>query len=254
MNLSCEIVQDLLPLYCDGACSAESRQCIDQHLQTCQRCRRDLLLMQDEHGVAPPPISEQAAVSAAAKAWKRGKKSAFLRGCLLVLLLIVAAAVADVALHWFSSADGDDQAALARQAADYWKKDALQIVKTQQRGNYMAALCRDAAGNLSMCVFDRDSVFSHRWRANGGTTGIDSGKIGSWNYGSPAGEAVLIFFGGDLPAEICWYTFQNSGVTYTCPVSENTVLDVFVIPDEININGTPMPLDEHQQALEQYVV
>ena len=181
--------------------------------------------MQDEHGVAPPPISEQAAVSAAAKAWKRGKKSAFLRGCLLVLLLIVAAAVADVALHWFSSADGDDQAALARQAADYWKKDALQIVKTQQRGNYMAALCRDAEGNLSMCVFDRDSVFSHRWRANGGTKGI----------------------------EICWYTFQNSGVTYTCPVSENTVLDVFVIPDEISINGTPMPLDEHQQALEQYV-
>ena len=106
---------------------------------------------------------------------------------------------------------------------------------------------------MSMCVFDRDSVFSHRWRANGGTKGIDPGKIGVWGYGSPAGEAVLIFFGGDLSDEICWYTFQNSGVTYTCPVAENTVLDVFVIPDEISINGTPMPLDERQQALEQYV-
>lgn len=39
MNVNCEIVQDLLPLYEDGVCSESSRAAIEEHLQTCETCR-----------------------------------------------------------------------------------------------------------------------------------------------------------------------------------------------------------------------
>ena len=39
MNKQCEIVQDLLPLYVDGACSEASEEMIKEHLETCADCR-----------------------------------------------------------------------------------------------------------------------------------------------------------------------------------------------------------------------
>lgn len=38
MNKQCEIVQDLLPLYVDGACSNASAEMIREHLSTCPGC------------------------------------------------------------------------------------------------------------------------------------------------------------------------------------------------------------------------
>ena len=38
MNKTCDIVQDLLPLYIDGICSDASRQMIDEHLKNCPDC------------------------------------------------------------------------------------------------------------------------------------------------------------------------------------------------------------------------
>lgn len=39
MKLSCDIVQDLLPLYEDGVCSPDSRSAVEEHLKTCPQCR-----------------------------------------------------------------------------------------------------------------------------------------------------------------------------------------------------------------------
>lgn len=43
----CEIVQDLLPLYYDDACSAVSRQLVEDHMKTCQKCQRTYKELQD---------------------------------------------------------------------------------------------------------------------------------------------------------------------------------------------------------------
>lgn len=40
MNLSCEIVMDLLPLYIDGLASQESGAEIKEHLRSCPQCRK----------------------------------------------------------------------------------------------------------------------------------------------------------------------------------------------------------------------
>ena len=42
MKVTCEIIEDLLPLYADNVCSVQSRQAVEQHLQQCERCRTAL--------------------------------------------------------------------------------------------------------------------------------------------------------------------------------------------------------------------
>lgn len=39
MNIDCEIVRDLLPLYVDGVCSEGSRNAVAAHLEACEKCR-----------------------------------------------------------------------------------------------------------------------------------------------------------------------------------------------------------------------
>ena len=249
MKMSCEIIQDLLPLYCDGVCSQDSRQAVEAHLAGCESCRADVRLMEQDMKARSVQAKDEKAVKAAAAAWKKGKARAFLKGCLIALLSIAVLVIGYLSFHWFSTADENDLDALARQAANYLDYDKLSIEEVEQRGNYLAALCKDPDGNWCMCVFVRNRLFENRWRANGGKRGMKDGAIGSWNYGSPQKEAVLIFCGGNIPEEVCWYRFQNSSITYTCPVENDRLLDIFIIPDSSNINGTPTLLDLNQQEL-----
>ena len=123
--------------------------------------------------------------------------------------------------------------------------ETLTFADRKVRGNYLALLCNDSSGKWILCVYDRDPVFRNRWRGGTGKFS-DAGTLSSWNYGSPQKEAVIIFFGGQLPQEARWYTFQNSGILYTCPILKNQVLDIFVLPDERDISSYPETiLDEH---------
>lgn len=48
MNSNCGIIDDLLPLYVDGACSEESKVAIEVHLASCEACRKKLERMQSD--------------------------------------------------------------------------------------------------------------------------------------------------------------------------------------------------------------
>lgn len=41
-NVSCDVVQDILPLYYDGVCSSTSRKLVEEHLQECAKCKKML--------------------------------------------------------------------------------------------------------------------------------------------------------------------------------------------------------------------
>ena len=74
--------------------------------------------------------------------------------------------------------------------------------------------------------------------------------MGSWNFGNPR-EAVIILCGGELPEEAAFYTFQNSGITYTCPIRDGQVLDVFLLPDTADIASHQLKLlDENGEPLD----
>ena len=176
------------------------------------------------------------------------------KGCGAAVLTLALAVGAYLAVHWFTSAPETDRTALAKKAEEYlgtWNSGGdVQIVETERRGDYLAALCTDGQGNWCMCVYDRDSVFSDRWHAGGGKPSLTAGELGSWNFGNSR-EAVIIFCGGELPEEAAYYTFQNSGITYTCPIEDGQVLDVFLLPDTSDISSYPEQLlDENGAPLD----
>jgi predicted anti-sigma-YlaC factor YlaD len=39
MKNNCEIIQDLIPLYCDGCASDASRKEVEEHIDECRECR-----------------------------------------------------------------------------------------------------------------------------------------------------------------------------------------------------------------------
>lgn len=41
-KMSCNVIYDLLPLYLDGLCSKESKQMIEEHLESCEECKKAL--------------------------------------------------------------------------------------------------------------------------------------------------------------------------------------------------------------------
>ena len=187
---------------------------------------------------------------------RKGRKMA-LKGCGAAVLILAVLLGAYLAVHWFTTAPETDLTALAKKAEAYlgtWNSGgAVQIVETERRGDYLAALCTDGRGNWCMCVYDRDSVFPDRWHAGGGKPTLTAGTLGSWNFGNPR-EAVIILCGGELPEEAAFYTFQNSGITYICPIRDGQVLDVFLLPGTADIASHQMELlDEDYQPLDRSV-
>lgn len=102
---SCEMVQDLLPLYRDCVCSSTSRQVVEEHLQECADCRLivkrlqdtslDSQLMQEKNGVLT------------AHARKERKKTALVgmvTACVLlvpILVCLICNLAIGHALDWF---------------------------------------------------------------------------------------------------------------------------------------------------------
>ena len=163
------------------------------------------------------------------------------RGVLATLLVLLLAAGPFLLCHYYTSFPERDREALEKQAEEYLDGAGIRAVETERKGDYLAALCTDADGNWCMCVFERDRVFSDRWSASGGKSRMKAGELGSWNFGSPR-EAVVILCGGALPEEAAYYTFQNSGVTYICPIQGGQVLGVFLLPETEDIGSSQLEL------------
>ena len=183
------------------------------------------------------------------------------RGMLSALLALAIMIGFRVGCHWFTSVPETDVDALTKQAAEYLLRprraftpeadpDTLRIVELERRGDYLAALCVDDQSNWCMCVYDRDRIFENRWRGGGGKPRLTAGELGSWNFGNSR-EAVIIFCGGDLPEDAAYYTFRNSGITYTCPIKDRQVLDIFLLPDTRDISSYPeILMDQNGEPLE----
>ncbi len=84
MNISCEIVKDLLPLYHDGVCSEESRRMVEEHLSACEKCRAELKSIEDALTLANTDknLEDAKAVKELSKEWKLGLTKAMMYGAL----------------------------------------------------------------------------------------------------------------------------------------------------------------------------
>ena len=48
-NISCDVIQDIIPLYYDNVCSEKSRDLVEEHLKTCENCRRLLASLEESN-------------------------------------------------------------------------------------------------------------------------------------------------------------------------------------------------------------
>lgn len=86
-RMSCEIVEDLLPLYHDEVCSAATREAIEAHLATCPHCSAALRKLQQNSGLPFEVIArnkqESAGLSSFQGYWHRSRVISFVKGLLL---------------------------------------------------------------------------------------------------------------------------------------------------------------------------
>jgi signal peptidase I len=87
MEVSCDVVRDLLPRYCAGACSAGSRALVEEHLIGCEACRNKLVALRSELSAAPGAEPAKTEVGK-----KRGAR--FWKSALIAVLILAALAAA----------------------------------------------------------------------------------------------------------------------------------------------------------------
>ena len=90
MNISCEIIKDLLPLYHDGVCSNESKAMIEEHLAECDNCKKELDEMDEVLPVKSMKqnLSDAEAVKKLSMKWKKGMFINLLKGILSTIFII----------------------------------------------------------------------------------------------------------------------------------------------------------------------
>ncbi|MBR3356814.1 MAG: DUF4825 domain-containing protein [Solobacterium sp.] len=87
-DITCEVIEDLLPLYADGIASEASRKLVEEHLKTCADCQKKLQRMQTPE---TPPETERHAVDFLKKNRRRNRH--IMIGSILAALVLIAAVI-----------------------------------------------------------------------------------------------------------------------------------------------------------------
>jgi len=89
MSKQCKIIKDLLPLYHDGVCSAESRELVDAHLSQCEDCRKTLEEIDSELLLPPAKDTDVNPLRSITKTINHRQKKALIKGIAITLSLIL---------------------------------------------------------------------------------------------------------------------------------------------------------------------
>lgn len=91
--MNCNIIKDLLPLYLDQVCSAETAKAVEEHLTACPACR-SLLDKMRQGSAVPEPVQVQARQEATVLRGVKRKFSARRRRSVLAVVLAALVALA----------------------------------------------------------------------------------------------------------------------------------------------------------------
>lgn len=229
MNFSCEMADDLLPLYVDGSCSEDSRTALEEHLAGCPSCRAKLERMQK--GIPERPMAEPSGLKLASYA-KKVRRHQIRAAVSVFLVIVIASAV--LTLVYLTLSDMHRQAnprifqveagtcnltagdleVTAEEAGKYVLfTNSTQIKVTVQGGSQGTVLLWDAAdsdgfiqicevnGGTASCTFTGLSA-SHRYRItcdrlDGATLTISEGRtVSFWHsLGTVLNEMIRVIGG-----------------------------------------------------------
>ena len=209
MNCNCGIIDDLLPLYADGACSEESKAAIEAHLASCETCRKKLERMMSDTVVSETsmPTGEVTAVKYANKVRKHRIKLAV--G--IVAISVIAACLLSLAF-------------LTLKDMHNYANPTVYEVET---GTYNLT-----SNDLEVAVADVGGyVFftnNARIEVSVGKDADFSGEVQLWNADDP-NNPVTILYGKITPEErVCTFSGLSSAHRYmiTCDGSDDLMLTI----------------------------
>lgn len=87
----CSVVRDLLPLYIDDVCGAESKELVEEHLKQCRECTAEKIKMKGEIE-SPKDTGIKALMNIKITISKRVKRVIVISGSLLLSVIITVAA------------------------------------------------------------------------------------------------------------------------------------------------------------------
>lgn len=85
MKNNCEIIRDLLPLYCDGVCSEASKRAVEEHLEECAVCKAVHWDLSKDADIPPINANEE---KDKAKVLKGVKKKIILKRIIAVVVAV----------------------------------------------------------------------------------------------------------------------------------------------------------------------
>lgn len=141
-NNLCNIVNDLLPLYADDACTESSRQFIEEHIKTCTNCSHTLSLMKQ-------PIDIDKNSSIQAKAVKKATRRLKLRTIIIfVLVIVITLPPAISAVNWYRG-DGIcftniDDIRAGKSVMEMWKTEGFEkMLNNMVPADLYEMLCKE---------------------------------------------------------------------------------------------------------------
>lgn len=87
MEKTCDIIKDLLPLYIDGVCSEDSKRLVEEHIKTCESCKRELESYRGE--ILAVDNEEEEIIKKFSSRWKKSKRKSLLTGILAMAVVII---------------------------------------------------------------------------------------------------------------------------------------------------------------------
>lgn len=114
MKITCDVIQDLMPSYIDGILSEDSKALVEEHMGTCQECRKMLEIMKEEQGKEQNQMRSSAASGAqrrageaentgSAAALKKIRRKLIIRRVLTAAVAVILTLIAAAAgyNHWY---------------------------------------------------------------------------------------------------------------------------------------------------------
>lgn len=139
MNVTCDVIRDLLPVYHDDVCSPDSRALVEAHLAGCEACREELAAIGKGMAI-PHPTPEAEAMKGLSKAWKRVKRKSLAKGLMAALLILVVLAGCFFAVFSFRKTEGDSMSPTIEHGEICVINKAAYAFHEPQRGDILCAV------------------------------------------------------------------------------------------------------------------
>lgn len=87
MNKNCSVVMDLLPLYVDDICRDETVSFIEEHINECDTCQRELDSLKEDIAVFPSEKNDIKRIENLSKDIKKRRLDSFFKGLMISSLI-----------------------------------------------------------------------------------------------------------------------------------------------------------------------